>query len=39
MSAEKREALVLLADGPAFQEARAEGHLLSIPQAAGLEPS
>ena len=39
MSAEKREALVLLADGPAFQEARGEGHLLSIPQAAGLEPS
>ena len=36
---EELEALVLRADGPAFQQARAEGHLLSIPQAAGLEPS
>ena len=31
------EALVLLAHGPAFDEARAEGALLSIPQALGLE--
>ena len=33
------EALALRADGPEFQQARAEGRLLSIPQAAGLEPS
>jgi hypothetical protein len=31
------EALVLLADGPVFSAARAEGSLLSIPQAVGLE--
>jgi predicted ATPase/class 3 adenylate cyclase len=33
------EALVLRADGPAFSAARAEGRLLSIPQAAGLANS
>ncbi|WP_411277995.1 ATP-binding protein [Gaiella sp.] len=33
------ETVVLRADGPVFQQARAEGSLLSIPQAAGLEPS
>jgi len=37
--AEEFEALVLRADGPVFQQARAEGRLLSIPQAAGLQPS
>jgi len=37
--AEELEALVLRADGPVFQQARAEGGLLSIPQAAGLKPS
>jgi len=35
--AAEREALVLRADGPVFSEARAEGRLLSIPQAVGLE--
>lgn len=33
------EELVLRADGPAFSEARAEGRLLSIPRAVGLELS
>ncbi len=37
--AEELEALVLRADGPAFQQAREEGHLLTIPQAASPEPS
>jgi predicted ATPase/class 3 adenylate cyclase len=34
---EELEALVLRADGPAFAQARAEGSLLSIAEAAGLE--
>ncbi len=35
---EQLEASVLSADGPVFQQARAEGRLLSIAQAAGLKP-
>jgi tetratricopeptide (TPR) repeat protein len=35
---EEYEALVMRVDGPVFQQARDEGRLLSIPQAAGLEP-
>jgi predicted ATPase len=35
----KIEALVLRVDGPAFASARAEGSLLSIAEAAGLEPA
>ncbi len=38
-NAAELEGLVLRADGPVFQQARAEGTLLSIPQAVGLEPS
>ena len=37
--AEELEAQVLRANDPAFSEARAEGRLLTIPQAVGLEPS
>ena len=33
---EEIESLVLRAAGPAFDEARAEGSLMSIPEAAGL---
>lgn len=38
-NAAELEDIVLRADGPVFQQARAEGHLLSIPQAVGLDPS
>ena len=36
---EELESLVLRADGPAFSEARAEGSLMSVAEAAGLAPS
>ena len=36
---EELERLVLRADGPAFSEARAEGRLMSVAEAAGLAPA
>ena len=36
---EELESLVLRADGPAFSEARAEGRLMSVAEAAGVAPA